>query len=61
MNILAIDASYRGDWGQTRFFVDHLFRGASDSDAACEVVTLARLKINRCLSYHRCQTDEPRP
>jgi NAD(P)H-dependent FMN reductase len=57
--ILALNASHRGDRGQTRFFLDCLLQGAAGAGAECEVVTLARLKINRCLSCYRCQTGEP--
>jgi multimeric flavodoxin WrbA len=58
MRIIAINASHRGDKGMTRFFVDRLFDGATRAGAECEVVTLAKLKINRCLSCYRCQADE---
>jgi len=58
MKILAINASYRGDQGHTRFLIDHLFRGAVSAGAQCEVVTLARVKINRCLGCEQCQTAE---
>ncbi len=58
MKILAINASHRGDRGQTRFFLNLLGRGASEAGAQYEVVSLARLEINRCLSCHRCQTGE---
>ena len=57
MRILAINASHRGDKGMTRFFVDRLFDGATRAGAECEVVTLAKLKINRCLSCYRCHAD----
>jgi multimeric flavodoxin WrbA len=58
MNILAINASHRGDRGRTRFLIDHIFQGAQEARAVCEVVTLARLKINRCLACTKCQTKE---
>ncbi len=58
MKILAINASYRGDKGHTRFLIDKLFAGATAAGAECQVVTLARLKINRCLACGRCQTAE---
>jgi multimeric flavodoxin WrbA len=58
MRLLAINASHRGDKGFTRFFVDRLFQGATEAGADCEVVTLARLKINRCLSCYHCQNGK---
>jgi NAD(P)H-dependent FMN reductase len=57
MKILAINASHRGDQGHTRFLIDKLFQGAASAGAACEVVTLAKLKINRCLACLQCHTD----
>ncbi len=57
MKILAINASHRGDRGYTRLFIDKLLQGAADNGAECEVVTLARLKINRCLACLQCQTQ----
>ncbi len=56
MKLLAINASHRGDQGRTHFLVDRLFLGAAGAGAECEVVTLARLKINRCLACRQCQT-----
>lgn len=58
MKILAINASYRGDKGHTRFLIDKLFEGATAAGAECQVVTLAHLKINRCLACGRCQTAD---
>ena len=58
MKILAINASYRGDKGHTRFLIDKLFAGASAAGAECRVVTLARLKINRCMACGQCQTEK---
>ncbi len=57
MKILAINASHRGDKGHTRFLIDKIFQGATTAGAACEVATLAKLKINRCLSCWQCHTD----
>lgn len=59
MRILAINSSHRGDRGFTRFFIDRILQGAVEAGADCEVITLAKLKINRCLSCYRCQTDKP--
>lgn len=58
MKIIAINASHRGDKGHTRFLIDKLFQGAAAAGAEGEVVTLAKLKINRCLSCGRCHTEK---
>ncbi|HOU15815.1 MAG TPA: flavodoxin family protein [Anaerolineae bacterium] len=58
MRLLAINASYRGDQGHTRFLIDRLFRGAAAAGAEFEVVTLAKFKINHCLACDRCHTAE---
>ena len=58
MNILAINSNYRGDKGHTGFLIDKLFRGAKAAGAECQVITLTRLKINRCLACGKCQTEE---
>lgn len=58
MKIVAINASLRGDRGRTRFLLDRLLEGASEAGAECEVVTLARLKINRCLACDWCHAPE---
>ncbi|MCD4673336.1 MAG: flavodoxin family protein [Anaerolineaceae bacterium] len=58
MKFLAINASYRGDKGHTRFLIDKLFAGAAAAGAECQVVTLACLRINRCLACGQCQTAE---
>jgi multimeric flavodoxin WrbA len=59
MRIVAVNSSHRGNKGFTRFFIDRVLQGASEAGADCEVITLAKLKINRCLSCYRCQTGEP--
>ena len=58
MKIIAINSSYRGDKGHTRHLIDLLFEGAQAAGAECEVVTLARQKINRCLACDECHTAE---
>lgn len=58
MKIIAINASYRGDRGHTRFLIDKIFQGATAAGAEGQVVTLAKLKINRCLACGRCHTEE---
>jgi multimeric flavodoxin WrbA len=57
MKITAINASHRGDHGHTRFLIDRIFQGAQEAGAECEVVTLSRLKIGRCLACSQCQTE----
>lgn len=57
MKILAINSSHRGDNGYTRFLIDKLFQGANDAGSTCEVVTLAKLKINPCTGCQRCHTE----
>ena len=56
MKILALNASYRGDTGHTRVLIDRLFAGANAAGAECEVATLAKYKINRCLACGECHT-----
>ncbi len=55
MRILAINASYRGDNGHTRFLIDKLFKGAAEQGAECEVVTLSKKNINICKACSVCQ------
>jgi multimeric flavodoxin WrbA len=57
MRLIAINSSHRGDHGFTRFMIDLLFKGATQAGAECEVVTLARLKLNRCLGCEKCHTS----
>ncbi len=58
MKILAINASHRGENGHTRFLLDKLLRGAVEAGAECETITLAKLKINRCLACGHCHSDD---
>ncbi len=58
MKIIAINASYRGDQGHTRHLINLLFEGAQAAGAECEVVTLAKHKLNRCLACDQCHTPE---
>jgi NAD(P)H-dependent FMN reductase len=58
MRILAINGSHRGDQGHTRFLIDLLFRGARGAGAECECVSLATVRVNRCLACGRCHTGK---
>ncbi len=58
MKIIAINGSHRGDNGHTRYLIDRLFKGASEAGAEVEAITLAKLKINRCLSCGKCNTKD---
>lgn len=58
MKILAINASHSGSKGHTHFLINLLFAGAQEAGAEVEVVSLANLKINRCLACRQCQTNE---
>lgn len=58
MKILGINGSHRGDKGYTRFLLDKLIKGATAAGAECEIVTLANLRINRCLSCGKCNTRD---
>jgi len=57
MKVLAINSSHRGDSGYTRFLIDKLFQGATEYGAHCEVVSLAKLKINRCIGCQVCHSN----
>ncbi len=58
MKILALNASHRGDLGQTHNLIDRLFAGAREAGADCEELLLARYKIQRCLSCGECRTPQ---
>ena len=58
MKVLAINASHRGDKGHSHFLIDKLLHGAAAAGAECEAITLANLKINRCLACGHCHTDD---
>jgi len=58
VKILAINSSYRGEKGYSAFLIDKVFTGAKAAGAVCEVVTLSKLKINRCIACDTCQTEE---
>ncbi|HEY3445329.1 MAG TPA: flavodoxin family protein [Myxococcales bacterium] len=60
MRILAINGSHRGHRGHTGFLIDRVFAGAREAGAECEEVTLAQLRVQRCLACDRCQKREPR-
>lgn len=58
MKILAINGSHRGDNGHTRYLIDRVVAGATGAGATCDVVTLAGLKINRCISCGTCNRSD---
>lgn len=57
MKILAINSSYRGDKGHTKFLIDKLFNGAKEKGVECEAVTLSKNKINICKACNTCQKE----
>lgn len=57
MKILAINSSYRGNKGHSKFLIDKLFQGAKESGAECEVITLSKNKINMCKACNICHTE----
>jgi putative NADPH-quinone reductase len=57
MKILAINGSHRGNKGYNHFLINKLLQGAAPAGADCELITLAELKINRCLSCGQCHTE----
>jgi NAD(P)H-dependent FMN reductase len=57
VKILAINGSHRGDKGHTRYLLDLLFQGAQAAGADCEIVTLAKHKINRCIACGECHAS----
>ncbi len=58
MKLLAVNGSYRGRQGHTAFLLSKLSKGAVFAGAEFEVVNLAELKINRCLSCGKCNSPE---
>jgi NAD(P)H-dependent FMN reductase len=58
MKILAINGSHRGPQGYTAFLLDKIAKGAREAGAEFEIVTLAKIKINRCLSCGQCNSPD---
>jgi len=58
MNILAINASYRGSRGVTAALVDRLLAGAAEAGAVTERVDLANLDLKHCIDCQRCQSAD---
>ncbi len=50
MKIIAINGSHRGENGYTEFLLNKLFQGAEEAGADCEIIHLAKMKMNRCAS-----------
>jgi NAD(P)H-dependent FMN reductase len=58
MKILAINGSHRGEKGFTHRLVQRLLAGAAEAGATTEEVVLARLKIQRCVSCGKCNSQD---
>lgn len=58
MKILAINSSFRGSKGFSKFLIDKLFEGAREKGADCETINLSELKINHCIDCQVCQKPE---
>jgi len=58
MKILAINGSHRGESGHTKVLLDLLGEGIHTAGAEYEIVSLAKLKINRCLACGKCHGQE---
>lgn len=57
MNILAINASFRGGRGVTAALADRLLAGAAAAGAQVERIDLAGLELKHCIDCQRCQTE----
>ncbi len=58
MHILSINGSHRGEKGWTHALLSRLKTGAESAGASFEMITLAKVKINRCLGCRKCQTAD---
>jgi multimeric flavodoxin WrbA len=58
MKILAINSSFRGSKGFSKFLIDKLFEGAREEGAECENINLAEVKINHCIDCQVCQRQD---
>lgn len=58
MKILAINSSFRGSKGFSKFLIDKLFEGAREEGAKCENINLAELRINHCIDCQVCQKPD---
>lgn len=58
MKILAINSSFRGAKGFSKFLIDKIFEGAGAEGAECENINLAELKINHCIDCQVCQNPD---
>ncbi|MCX7710602.1 MAG: flavodoxin family protein [Clostridia bacterium] len=57
MKILAINSSFRGNKGYTKYLIDKLFDGAKEAGADCELINLSELNIKQCIDCQVCQTE----
>jgi len=58
VKILAINSSYRGSKGFTKFLIDKLFQGAREKGADCEAINLSEFRINHCIDCQACRRPE---
>jgi len=58
MKILAINSSFKGNMGSSKFLIDKLFEGARGEGAECENINLVELKINHCIDCQVCQKPD---
>ena len=58
MKILAINGSHTGKRGYTHFLIEKIFKGATESGAECEEITLAKLDIKICKGCSVCHSEK---
>ena len=58
MKIIAINGSHRGENGYTEFLLNKLFQGAQEAGADCEIIHLAKMKMNRCTGCQHCHNED---
>lgn len=58
MKILAINSSFRGSKGFSKFLIGKLFEGARGQGAECENINLSELKIKHCIDCQVCQKPD---
>ena len=58
MKILAINSSFRGSKGFTKYLIDKLFQGARENGTECEIINLSEIRINHCIDCQACRRPE---